>query len=1001
MIMRKFIQNISIRTMLLIPMLVVNLLIVAIFLSAISFSDLNYRMKDAEVSTIKRALQIKGETTSEHFGRLSTVAEELSRAVEQVVAEEVETEYGVSNKLKGMMPQLDDVLAAGQGPLIDALKQNEATGAFIILLPHDTQSGKEVDINKAEALYIKDMDISSSSDDNMDLMLYYGSKQISRNLGIPLDNRWKVDITLDAFSDSGFVTLPYQAALDSPDKSTDLLGCWVGPVIREDGKKVIYYTLPVRGEDKIPYGVVGVELALDIVDSRLYPTDMRFPDSSFCAIAAHSNSVLSNKWVTTAGIYAKSNITGREFELSRLPEYGSGIVELVFNHAVTTTVATYPLDIVYIDTESGESMEWIMLAGTDNQVLFGDANRLNQFFTAAFLLALIVGVLFSLVSSRYFVNPIIRLSRRLETLDAEDEIRLKRTNIAEIDVLIDSIEGLSEDLIASARRTIQTIEMTDMQMGFIEINAPKQRVYLTDYIFDLFSLDKINGSNYYPLAKWKPIQTRLEDNIEPEMDNVYRLDFIAHKPYRWLRFRLASDGARTFAVIIDVTGEVLEKRRLELERDTDPLTGLLNRQAFFKKAGDVLKKKPDCYGMMLFADIDNLKYVNDTYGHDYGDRYIRAAATVFSRFSSRGGIVSRLSGDEFAIYVHGYHNKEELASIMSETYSAMDKAHIDLPDGNEMRVRCSVGFSWYPDDSSELDVLTRYADFAMYETKRSIKGSVREFSIDSYLKNSYLVEKNEEFNLFIEQNQVRYAFQPIVDIFSGGIFAYEALMRPTTPAFASPYHVLQIARSQAKLYQIERMTIFNVMEWIDENIDALGDTYVFINSIPNQTLSDKHIEEIQSKYRHIFHQVVIEITEDEHSDEEFLEDKMKKMRNMGNGIAIDDFGAGYSNEVMVLRYDPEYIKIDISLVQGIHNSTNKRQMVSSIINYARQQDIKIIAEGIECVEEAEEMIKLGADYLQGYYFGKPEFELAEIDTEVSANIKQFARKYRDRRNDNR
>lgn len=123
------------------------------------------------------------------------------------------------------------------------------------------------------------------------------------------------------------------------------------------------------------------------------------------------------------------------------------------------------------------------------------------------------------------------------------------------------------------------------------------------------------------------------------------------------------------------------------------------------------------------------------------------------------------------------------------------------PTSNRRRSGLLLGITWYPDDAQNYEALLKYADFAMYQIKNSSKGSIGEFSMQSYAKNSFLLQSKEDLNHLIDDRLVRYVFQPIVDAHTGEVFAYEALMRPQLPALSSPLDVLTLARSQSKLYQ--------------------------------------------------------------------------------------------------------------------------------------------------------------------------------------------------------
>ncbi len=155
----------------------------------------------------------------------------------------------------------------------------------------------------------------------------------------------------------------------------------------------------------------------------------------------------------------------------------------------------------------------------------------------------------------------------------------------------------------------------------------------------------------------------------------------------------------------------------------------------------------------------------------------------------------------------------------------------------------------------------------MYKVKHTVKGEFNEFDILSYNREAYLLHGREELNQLIEERLVDYHFQPIVSAADGSILGYEALMRPQHTGLRSPLEVLNLARSQSKLYLIERLTWFRALEACEARRDRLGNRLIFINSIPNQTLSDPDVEQLEQLYPELLRRIVVEITEEERSDE--------------------------------------------------------------------------------------------------------------------------------------
>ena len=150
-----------------------------------------------------------------------------------------------------------------------------------------------------------------------------------------------------------------------------------------------------------------------------------------------------------------------------------------------------------------------------------------------------------------------------------------------------------------------------------------------------------------------------------------------------------------WGVIEDVTREVKEKRKIEYDRDHDLLTHLLNRRAFQAEVTKRLREEDVKTAAFIMWDLDNLKYINDTYGHDFGDQYIKDAAKTLSELAIYNGIVARMSGDEFYAFIYGYEDKKQIKEIVEMTQEKLYNTTIKMPNGTDLRIRASVGIAWY------------------------------------------------------------------------------------------------------------------------------------------------------------------------------------------------------------------------------------------------------------------------------------------------------------------
>ncbi len=248
----------------------------------------------------------------------------------------------------------------------------------------------------------------------------------------------------------------------------------------------------------------------------------------------------------------------------------------------------------------------------------------------------------------------------------------------------------------------------------------------------------------------------------------------------------------------------------------------------------------------------------------------------------------------------------------------------------------------------------------------------------------------EETEHIINENLFDYYFQPIVKAADGEIYSYEALMRPKSSLKLSPLKILKYAGIMNRLQDIERGTFLNVLGIIDLHKKQFSGKLVFINSIPDVKLNADDFRNVTELLLKHADTAVVEMTEQSELDDDRLGLLKERFQNMGIQMAIDDYGTGYSNVGNLLRYMPNYVKIDRSLLCEIHKSPKKRHFVREIIQFCHDNSILALAEGVETSEELHTVILLGVDLIQGYYTAMPSPEI--IDSIPDA-IKQEIRKY--------
>ncbi|MBP0973604.1 MAG: EAL domain-containing protein [Oscillospiraceae bacterium] len=267
------------------------------------------------------------------------------------------------------------------------------------------------------------------------------------------------------------------------------------------------------------------------------------------------------------------------------------------------------------------------------------------------------------------------------------------------------------------------------------------------------------------------------------------------------------------------------------------------------------------------------------------------------------------------------------------------------------------------------------------------------FKVSDHAYESLSSDEKVQYQLvtrILDENLLEYHFQPIVSAVDGSVYAYEALMRSRTAQKVLPLSIIRYAAMQERLFDVERATMVNVLRYIDEHGDSFGDAKVFINSIPGVVKDEQFYAELENAVAPHADKVVVELTEEAELQDADLEKLKAYIEKMGINIAVDDYGTGYSNVSNLLRYMPDFVKIDRSLLSDIHKHPQKQHFVREIIDFCHDNGIKALAEGVETAEELRTVIHLGADLIQGFYTARPSATIiGQINEKCRSEIRQY------------
>ena len=509
-------------------------------------------------------------------------------------------------------------------------------------------------------------------------------------------------------------------------------------------------------------------------------------------------------------------------------------------------------------------------------------------------------------------------------------------------------------------------EIINRISGYAEVkyNKNDETAYISAKFSQLTGIDV--ASEIVDDVEYRKIMTELVSSPSDAGPDIY----MAARPESWVRISTFENDYYEFTMVSDVSEYVSCRNIIKSLKYYDGDTGMLCRDAFIAKVRSVTENNRGTLGLISII-ISGVDKVSSFKGTTAADKVITKAAAQIKRFENpHNAFAGRTSTNEFCLlltdtYDDGcqkYANK--LYNSLAEILGAMD---------NSEYIHVYCGFALFNDRDSDAGDMIASAEYAAFEAKTS--GSAFPVAFDSakYAMRAQDFEKIQVFNVITAENKIGYHFQPIVDAKTGEIFGYEALMRPReiNGIILNPLETINIAKEQNMLERIEQLTLCNLFGYLSDNLEKFDGKRLFINTIPNCFVSDKEYNELFEKYGHVFEKVVIEITEGSQITPDSIELMRMRYSSKHALFAIDDYGSGYANESTLLSIQPDIIKIDRSIISDIDTDSQKRHLVSNMINFARRHGIRTLTEGIETKGELETVVTLGIDYVQGYYTGRP------------------------------
>jgi diguanylate cyclase (GGDEF)-like protein/PAS domain S-box-containing protein len=523
---------------------------------------------------------------------------------------------------------------------------------------------------------------------------------------------------------------------------------------------------------------------------------------------------------------------------------------------------------------------------------------------------------------------------------------------------------------------------TNVQTGQC-LNNSKGSEKISGYAKEDFNNGILWTSIIYP----DDLPNYLEGQRKLEAGNILHHQYrIIHKngDIRWVEEyaipTIAANGKliQLNGLSTDITEQKVLNEKLKYLSSYDYLTKLPNRQHFYEKLQQLTDQYANSnqkFAIMIF-DIDRFKYVNDTLGHQSGDELLIQITDRLSKYLTSDDMLARHGGDEFIVLIDNMSSIESLKNRVDQVISSL-KEPFTIKE-SQLYITASVGISTYPENGVNSIELLRSADLALYNSQKSGKNNYKIISQSSSIQSYKSFSIGRDLIKAIKDNEMIVFYQPRVDVHTNQIISAEALIRWNHPEWGliSPNEFLTFAEENGLITDIDDW-VFNevcqqIKKWKNEKVQTVP---ISINISAVHFMKPNWPSTVAKGIREAgIHPTDLEFEITESlllNNKEMVKDTITSLREMGIKIALDDFGTGYSSLSYLTQFPFDVIKIDKSFIRDMLQSDQDLFIAKSIIYLAKGLHIKVVAEGVETIQQLTILQKELCDEIQGYLFSHP------------------------------
>ncbi len=441
---------------------------------------------------------------------------------------------------------------------------------------------------------------------------------------------------------------------------------------------------------------------------------------------------------------------------------------------------------------------------------------------------------------------------------------------------------------------------------------------------------------------------------------------------------MQDDFEYLLAIIRDITERKKSEALIWEQANYDMLTRLPNRNMLHDRLEQAIKKalRNKSKIAVLSLDLDKFKEVNDTLGHDVGDKLLKEAGRRLNGCVREADTVCRLGGDEFCITIEQVEDVVHIDRIANSILDALSEPFV--LDVNKAFISTSIGIAFFPDDANDVDGLLKKSDQAMYFAKNNGRNCFQYFTEKMQEKALDRMRLSRDLHDALSQDQFYLEYQPIVSFSDNRIYKAEALLRWEHPERGpiNSAEFVAIAEENGTINRIGEWVFSTVLRTVRHwRVQYDEEFQISINASPLQFREGQnHIETWHERLKAVGlsgSAVLIEITEGLIMDtDQAVVNKLLMLRDVGIQVALDDFGTGYSSLAYLQKLDIDYLKIDRSFVEHLRPGSNEEALCEAIIVMAHRLNLQVVAEGVETQEQYDFLKSAGCDFGQGFFFSK-------------------------------